>query len=713
MKKVILVLVVIACMAMFLASGSSAAVPAPPVNQIIGMPDNTNNAHGSYPEANGTDSPLGDPDKGDCTPCHGSLVDDIGDEHTIPTYQPSLVTPKSPDINDLDSYTGGDGLPLNSEGNGAGACNYCHDSGMTVFGIVVHTNSATHRNSGLGNECGWCHDATLPADEKIRECEECHGMDSLHNIQADSPEAANLGSIVVGGEDKGYGHIGNEADCWGCHGFDPASPSTTDPADYPDPPEHMCRVCHNASPPAGVLVYNPDRHHLLYDQPIWAEGDVPYPDADSDGIPDTKYRCLNCHGPDIIVERNCLVCHSSGFDNDPDGDGLFDIEEEFLGTDPTNKDTDEDGLNDGDEVAAGTDPLDFDTDDDGLTDGREVDEGTDPLDPDSDDDGSTDGVERFCGSNPLDDASTCEECDGIDNDLDGTVDEGLQDTDGDGTCDVLDSDDDNDGCLDGDDPAPLVSSVDTDGDGQGNDCDTDDDGDTVIDSNDSAPLDPLACQDIDTDTCDDCSEAGNPQVNNDGTDTDSDGECDNGDSDDDNDGCLDLEDDAPLVFSVDTDGDGLHNDCDPDDDNDGLTDVQENVIGTDPLDPDTDDDAVGDASDECPLTDATGFDADTDGCIDDLEGLADNLNTLVNEGVIDDNMKNSLLTKIEAAERASSRENLCAALHQLEALQNEINAQIGNKISDEAADLVMSNIYNYASNLISLFTKDLEDTNCG
>jgi hypothetical protein len=34
----------------------------------------------------------------------------------------------------------------------------------------------------------------------------------------DSPAGANVGTIVVRGEDAGYGHSGNDSDCWGCHG---------------------------------------------------------------------------------------------------------------------------------------------------------------------------------------------------------------------------------------------------------------------------------------------------------------------------------------------------------------------------------------------------------------------------------------------------------------------------------------------------------------
>jgi hypothetical protein len=44
---------------------------------------------------------------------------------------------------------------------------------------------------------------------------------------------------------------------------------------------------------------------------------------------------------------------------DSDGDGLTDVEEEELGTDPNLDDSDGDEFSDGEEVKAGTDPLDF------------------------------------------------------------------------------------------------------------------------------------------------------------------------------------------------------------------------------------------------------------------------------------------------------------------------------------------------------------------
>jgi hypothetical protein len=69
---------------------------------------------------------------------------------------------------------------------------------------------------------------------------------------------------------------------------------------------------------------------------------------------------------------------------DPDHDGLTNLQEFQQGTDPHNPDTDGDGLSDGDEVLKyHTNPLLPDTDGDGIPDGVEVATGTDPLDPTS------------------------------------------------------------------------------------------------------------------------------------------------------------------------------------------------------------------------------------------------------------------------------------------------------------------------------------------
>jgi hypothetical protein len=281
MQKTKSMLIAIAGIALFFASTGWANVPAPPVNQDLGMVDASFNAlteadcrvchtsglpdrhHGlydsvvpsisvvPYPEWNipgdtppqeryscmschsdtfilerdcaachNTSSPhhqTAAADAGDCVACHGDLVDNMDDGHYIPTYSPSLVTP---------TRSAGDGLPLNDRLNGAGACNYCHDDDGLGEPVIL-TNQELHHGTNLedfGNRCDWCHDFAAPFEEQIRTCEGCHGPDSLHNIQADSPNVANVGTLVVGGEDAGYGHVGRDAgpddsDCWGCHGF--------------------------------------------------------------------------------------------------------------------------------------------------------------------------------------------------------------------------------------------------------------------------------------------------------------------------------------------------------------------------------------------------------------------------------------------------------------------------------------------------------------
>lgn len=131
-------------------------------------------------------------------------------------------------------------------------------------------------------------------------------------------------------------------------------------------------------------------------------------------------------------------------------------------------DSDGDGLSDGMEAAYGTNPANPDTDGDGLRDDAEIFvHNTDPLNADTDGDGVSDSAELAAGSLPLDPSSTPEFCDGADNDLDGSVDEGFTDTDRDGQSDCVDLDDDSDGLTDLEEAAlgtnPLSS--DTDGDG--------------------------------------------------------------------------------------------------------------------------------------------------------------------------------------------------------------------------------------------------------
>ncbi len=127
------------------------------------------------------------------------------------------------------------------------------------------------------------------------------------------------------------------------------------------------------------------------------------------------------------------------------------------------------------------------------------------------------------------------------------------------------------------------------------------------------------------------------------------------------------------------------------------------------LELDSDGDGIPDHDDVCPEEDAAGFDIDADGCIDSTNGLSDILETLVLEGIIAGELQNSLLTKVENAEKSADKENTCAAVNKLEALINEINAQRGKKISDDAAGTIVE----YTNSVISWLLDQLPaDDSC-
>ena len=122
-------------------------------------------------------------------------------------------------------------------------------------------------------------------------------------------------------------------------------------------------------------------------------GSDPYnPDTDGDNLPD-GFESLTL-GTDSTKpdtdDNGVLDC-----DEDFDEDGLTNLQEYEHGTEPYNEDTDGDGLKDGEEINTyGTDPLKVDTDDDGLYDGDEIYFETDPLNPDTDGNGTPDGDEK-------------------------------------------------------------------------------------------------------------------------------------------------------------------------------------------------------------------------------------------------------------------------------------------------------------------------------
>ena len=156
-----------------------------------------------------------------------------------------------------------------------------------------------------------------------------------------------------------------------------------------------------------------------------------------------------------------------------------------------------------------------------------------------------------------------EKCDGVDSNCNGVVDEGF--TGLPEACDGMDND--CDGLVD-------EGYADSDGDKEADCYDPDDDNDGSPDIDDCQPLDPLAapgkaevCDGMDND-CDGIADNGFP-------DEDKDGIADCVDKDSDGDGVSDNVDNCvatPNPSQTNNDNDALGDACDPDDDNDGVGD---------------------------------------------------------------------------------------------------------------------------------------------
>lgn len=127
---------------------------------------------------------------------------------------------------------------------------------------------------------------------------------------------------------------------------------------------------------------------VAFDNPLFT-------DADHDGL------------DDAWEAAHALNRTANDRNEDPDADGLTNLQEYLLGTNPNSADSDADGLDDNQERAFGTDPSVADSDGDGLPDGWEKAHKLNPLSAtdaadDSDGDGLGNLTEYAAGSDPLD-----------------------------------------------------------------------------------------------------------------------------------------------------------------------------------------------------------------------------------------------------------------------------------------------------------------------
>ncbi|WLD92657.1 alpha/beta fold hydrolase [Alkalihalobacillus sp. AL-G] len=115
-------------------------------------------------------------------------------------------------------------------------------------------------------------------------------------------------------------------------------------------------------------------------------------DTDGDGLNDYIETYSYSLNP-LLVDSNGNGVNDG--QEDTDEDRLVNIQEQKYGTSLENEDTDSDTLTDGYEVQRNLDPLSMDTDNDKLKDGNELKLNTDPLNEDSNGNGVLDGDENY------------------------------------------------------------------------------------------------------------------------------------------------------------------------------------------------------------------------------------------------------------------------------------------------------------------------------
>ena len=194
-----------------------------------------------------------------CNRCHGSgFVANYNDNHYVPSYNVSMVTPFA--SFKINATVGG--------GRNWGGCLACHDADPTANPQIYNSDTTHHTvRFWVGYQCNNCHvssgfraepvpdynpepsaeryevwlnqsypsytsmfqwDTSKPHFEFRNStminagdtlngtgCEKCHSVQTIHNIEASAPGLTVQQTIDQG--KAGYGHIGNNSDCNGCH----------------------------------------------------------------------------------------------------------------------------------------------------------------------------------------------------------------------------------------------------------------------------------------------------------------------------------------------------------------------------------------------------------------------------------------------------------------------------------------------------------------
>ncbi|MDG1478533.1 MAG: MopE-related protein [Myxococcota bacterium] len=546
--------------------------------------------------------------------------DGYGDTSSTTTAcsQPSGAVSDDTDCDDADAsiHPGAteicDGADNDCDGSvdegSAGTTTYYADDDADGFGDADDTTEDCGAPSGYVSNDADCDDTDAAINPDAEEV--CDGEDNDCDGDIDT-DATDRTTWYADDDADGFGDASDDTeDCGAPSGYvsDSDDCDDTDPAVNPDAEE----VCDGIDNDCDGSIDTD-----ATDRMTW------YADDDADGFGDASAATEDCSAPtghqsdssdcddtDADVYPGADETPYDGVDQDCDGDDLTDIDGDgYDGLDGGGTDCDDTDAATNPGAAESADGVDEDCD-------GTVDEGTRQYDDDGD--GYTEDGGDCDDSDPLVRPGAAETSDGVDEDCDGTVDEGTTayDDDGDGF-----SEDDGD-CND---DSPLVSpgTSETDGNGIDDDCDGtvdsgrfDPDGDGYLEDagdcdDDDPTIHPGAAETADgiDEDCDGLVDEGTIAYDDDGDGlSEEQGDC--------NDADADIGPDAPELAD-----NGIDDDCDgtvdehsdqSDDDGDGWTEWAGDCDDADStIYPDADE-----------LDD--GFDNDCDDDIDEGFGSFDN-----------------------------------------------------------------------------------------